>query len=283
MTETRELSYTLSQEQVFFLTQLLDLKPVFGFEDPFKGYLVDEIQARFELVMQELQALQYARLNEEGKWEIEALLSACLFACGGDDGIQLAKRTPEGHVYQANLYFTPHIVTEMSPSSEREGHLVFRPLSDARRTVSELFRFFPDPVEASDYWYTDLEDMMMDDWMKLTVEEQADLLGRKGLEEDRMLEILNAYHVREGQGAMRKWKRERHYWFSAGIYYYVIEDSIVLASEQRGRKLRFQTYRFDDVKEFLTTFAFRFVEAYNEEADAQLELLKKRWVSELNQ
>ncbi|MDQ0110648.1 hypothetical protein [Paenibacillus harenae] len=283
MSENQALTYTLSQEELFFLSEMLDLKPIFGFEDPFKGFLVDEIGARFDVVKEEMAAKQWIRTNDQGQLEVEALLSACLLACGGEDGIQLAKRTPEGHIYQANLYVTPHMVTEVSPSEERAGHLVFRPLADARRTISELFRFFPDEAPVADAWHVDIPDTNMDEWMKLTAEEHADQLARKGLEEQQILAALHAFHIREAQGAMRKWKRERNYWYIAGIYYYIAEDSMILASEQQGRRLMIETYRFAEVKEFLTTFAFRFIEAYSEEQDAELERLKQQWLSQREQ
>ncbi|MDQ0110638.1 hypothetical protein [Paenibacillus harenae] len=162
MTDKQSLTYILSHEELFFLSEMLDLKPIFGFEDPFKGFLVDEIQARFEIVKQEIAAKQWIRTNDEGQLEVEALLSACLLACGGEDGIQLAKRTPDRHIYQANLYVTPHMAIEVSPSKDSVGSLVVMPLSDARRTIAEMFLFFPDEVPVPEAWHVDIADMNMD-------------------------------------------------------------------------------------------------------------------------
>jgi hypothetical protein len=259
MNDINEIAYPLTEEELFFLTRMMSLKPVFGANDPYKGFLVDEIEERYDVIEKDLLAKLYLLKGEDGGLEMAPLLGACLLACGADDGIQLAKRTEAGRVYQANLYVTPNIVAEITPDDGKEGALVIRPLASAEDTLGELFGFFPEEAPTKRQWAVQLRDMDMEEWAALPVQEQSNRLLAGGLDPDAAFEAVQAFRLRDSQGAMRKWKREARHWLAAGIQYVGHGEKTFLASEQPGRSLRIETYKVKTVDEFLSSFAGRFV------------------------
>ncbi len=259
MSETTEISYPMTEEELFFLSHMMKLKSIFGAKDPFRGYLVAEIEERYKVVKKELLKKGYLLQDENGELEIAPLLGACLLACGEDDGIQLAKRSIEGKIVQSNLYATKHIVAEISPNPEQEKGYVLRPLASAEQTLGELFFFFPEQQEIEEEWAVDISGMNIDKWLELELEEQASYLLQAGIEENKVIDALHAFQFRESQGAMRKWKRESNYWLAVAIQYVSYENRFYLASEQPGKRLRIETYNIAEVEHFLTGFCERFM------------------------
>lgn len=266
MTTEEIITYILSEEELFFLTHMLEIKPVFGVADPYRGYLIEEIKARYETVKAGMMEKEYLSINEEnGLLDIDPLLSACILACGEDDGIQLAKRIPDAPAYQANLYVTPYVVAEITPHPELDKHLVLRPLANAKITIGELYHLFPEQAYTEKHWFVDLEEMSFDRWLALSPEDQVELMTRKGCAQVAAEEAMQASQIREFQGSMRKWKREKNYWQAAGIYYVSFESLVYLASEQPGKRLRIETYNPIEVESFLAAFEKRFVIVEKEE------------------
>lgn len=252
-----EAVYRLTSQEFFFLTEMLGLQGVAGFEDPFRGYLVDEIEEQFDQIRPGLISKGYLIPgNDSAEYEIEDILGICIAVCGASDAVQVKKFIAGSGSYDAFLYFMPNLVVEMTV--DEEGSIVLSPVANAEISFEWLFRFFPLTLRSERQCELQLNECSWSKWSALTSKERTALLEEKECPEEELQPLVAAFENAERSGSMVFWNRQEYKWYTESYHYVQNEQELYLVSEISNEDINIQAYNPEVILDGLNRFGANF-------------------------
>ncbi|ANS75333.1 hypothetical protein AWM70_12545 [Paenibacillus yonginensis] len=243
MTQQEEVTFRLSVREFFFLTNMLGIHYIAGFKDPFRGYLVEELEEEYEAVKRGLVERGFLRVIEGQKdsFEMDELLGVCLTTCGSNEAVYVNKRIKQEGDYEAFLYFTPNLVVERT-WDELEGETVLAPVASAELSLNLLAKFFPLTLKGAVSFHANLPDMREVNWALLSMEEKQQLLLDKRVDPERVNYFVSLEKKAERRGSMVYWTRAGSYWEQEEYHYLQKGQDMLMITKPGGHELRIETY-----------------------------------------
>lgn len=271
-------TYEMTTKEFFFLTQMLGLKNIAGYSDPYKGYLMEELEEEYS----ELQAglvnkgwlkMEQGQENEEDQEKTERkatytdmneALALCLAITGSSQVVQLSKQVVDGEDYKGFLYFHPKLVVEVVYSES--GEVAVTPVSDPLGTMDALRGFFPLTLRSNRTFKQTLTECNWAKWTELGKEGQLELLkvqGGASLDQAEAERVVEAFAGIERIGSMIFWNAHGEAWEQEGYHYVQSGEELYLGRETKldidtNTNLELSAYNPDVVWNKLLKFAEQF-------------------------
>jgi len=249
-----EIIYQLSPEEFFFLSHMMQITNIAGFDDPYRGYLVTELEDQFEEVKAELIKKGYLLKGlQSGTYDIDEILGIYLAVCASDKVIYVKKNVDKVQNYEAYLYFTPSLVVERTQNEI--GQVVLSHVADLELSLDILHRFLPLTLRSELEFSVDIDTMTWEEWTSFNAEKMVDTLVGKGcLMEEATLAIDTIYHASRS-GSMVYWQREGYKWYQEGYHYAQNNSHMYLILELDENAIRIEAYTPEVVKASLERFS----------------------------
>lgn len=252
---TEEWSFQLSPEEFFFLTQLVGVRHIANFDDPYRGYLAKELEAEYKVIEKTFVEKGYLVPKQEGTgYDMNEMLAYCIAACGSADVMHVSKKIEGTGKYEGHYYFTPRIVVEQT--ADEIGGIVLVPVADAQLTLEAMKGFFPLTLQyKSPAKKAVIKDCTWDQWNQLTEVDQRNRLVQAGHTEEQAELALDIFSNGERSGSMMFMKRHGLMWHQEDYHYAQWGDKLYLAVELTEGTLQFQPYKPAILKKALLRFA----------------------------
>lgn len=256
--EQEEFIYQLTKGQFFFLTQMMEIHHVAGFEDPYRGYLIEELEEEYEVVKKQLLDLGYLKIDTDADsgLVIDDVLGICIVACGAEEVIHAKKDIRGGENYDAFLYFLPQIVVERT--SDEENEVILSPVANAELSMNVLLGFFPLQLHSERDCRVNLVEMDWNHWNQLNQEQQIHKLVSSGCDDEVAPIIVNTFHNGQKNGSVVYWRKVGSSWYQEAYHYAHDNNELYLVTEPDDNVLRIEAYQPQIFLDSILRFAEHF-------------------------
>lgn len=250
-----EWAFELSPEEFFFLTQLVGVRYIANFEDPYRGYLAKELEEEYKLIEKTFISKGYLIPKADGAgYDMNEMLAYCIAACGSADVMHVSKQIEGTGKYEGHYYFTPRIVVEQTVNESGDIRIV--PVADANITLEAMKGFFPLTLQyRSAAKKAIIKDCTWEQWNQLTEDDRRNRLIQAGHTEEQAMLALEIFNNGERSGSMMFMKRQGLKWHQEDYHYAQWGDKLYLAVELTEGTLQLQPYKPSTVKKALLRFA----------------------------
>lgn len=271
-------TYEMTTKEFFFLTQMLGLKNIAGYSDPYKGYLMEELEEEYSelqaglvnkgwLKMEQGQEAEEDQEKKERKatyTDMNEALALCLAITGSSQVVQLSKQVVGGEDYKGFLYFHPKLVVEVVYSES--GEVAVTPVSDPLGTMDALRGFFPLTLRSNRTFKQTLTECSWAKWTELGREDQLELLKTQGgasIDQAEAERVVEAFAGIQRIGSMIFWNAHGEAWEQEGYHYVQSGEELYLGREtkldiDKNTNLELSAYNPDVIWERLLKFAAQF-------------------------
>ncbi|MBP1903396.1 hypothetical protein J2Z32_000008 [Paenibacillus turicensis] len=279
--ETESFTFEMTNKEFFFLTQMLGLSKIAGYSDPYKGYLMEELEGEYSEIQAELVNKGWLKMkqgqeNKENQenhekqekkanyTDMNEALALCLAITGSSQVVQLSKQVVDGEDYTGFLYFHPKLVVEVIYGES--GEVQITPVADPLGTMDALRGFFPLTLRSNRTFKQTLTECNWAHWKGLGKEKQLALLQSQGgsnLDHTEAERVVQAFAERERIGSMIFWNARGEAWEHEGYHYVQHGEELYLARETKldvdtETKMELAAYNPDLIWDRLVKFAAQF-------------------------
>jgi hypothetical protein len=256
--EQENFIFQLTKGQFFFLTQMMEIHNVAGFEDPYRGFLIEELEEEYEVIKKQLLDLGYLKIDSgsDSGLIIDDALGICIAACGAEDVIHAKKDIRGGEHYDAFLYFLPQIVVERT--SDEENEVILCPVANAELSMNVLLGFFPLQLQSERDCWVNLIEMDWNRWNQLNQEQQIHKLVSSGCDDEVAPIIVATFHNGQKNGSVVYWRKVGSSWYQEAYHYAHDNNEMYLVTEPDDNVLRIEAYQPQIFLDSLLRFAEQF-------------------------
>lgn len=142
-----EMIRVVGQRELFFLLHMMGSRGLAGYDDPFRGYLMDELEEAWEEQQQKL--LEKGLLVRQGdKLEIELVTEALLAVLDSPYAMRLEIRKGGSSVYDGYIHMLPQMAVERLQDEQDPELLRISAIANLELALPILEKVFPaDPEE----------------------------------------------------------------------------------------------------------------------------------------
>lgn len=252
-----DIVYELTSKEFFFLTQMLGIQSIAGFDDPYRGFLISEIEEEFAEIKEGLITRKLLLPHPDSNtYDIEDALGICLTACGAEDAVYTEKRIEGRGSYKGFLYFLPDLVVERTRSDQHD--IILTPVGNAEVSMGLLFRVLPLTLRSERSCRVDVGDCTWEKWSSLDGTGRKDLLVGSECDIDDATSIVQTFNQGERSGSMVYWNKNGYRWYREGLHYAQMNQELYLVTELEEQRLRIESYDPELVLSSLIRFGKRF-------------------------
>jgi hypothetical protein len=254
------ITYKLTAEELFFLAQMVKAGGIAGFQDPFQGYLRQELEDRWQKVSTKLLEKRIlVKMPQTGEWTVDPMLGACVAVCGSRIAIQLEKYHRGQGLYKAHLHLAPKIVVEKRQDDGDEGSFVLTPIANMEMTLPVLKRFFPIDTLEEESFLVVLSGIHCKDVvrgiLRTTESDWEAMVKDQGCPEKQLKELGKALAYPMDSALIRKMKRNGVLWEQQDLGFIRYGARLYLLTQSGDGPTTIREYQPSIVAEFIEQLA----------------------------
>lgn len=255
--EQTEWIYPLTQQEFFFLAQMLGIRDIADYEDPYRGYLMQELEEEYKQVQEQLVEKRYLIPQENGKgFNVDEMLGLSIAACGTEHAISIDKSIAGTGEFKGLFYFTSNIVVERT--SEEQHDIVLTPVANAKLSLELMERIFPLTLKYNVGKAIEIKGQNWKIWKQLDREGKYHVLMKAQCSEEIANSILDVFEKGERSGSISFWNRNGYSWSKETYHYAQYGTKLYLVTEPSTDRLKIQPYKPHIIKKALERFGQQF-------------------------
>lgn len=233
---------------------MLSVDQIAGYSDPFRGYLMDEIEEEWEVTLPILIRKGYLIRNDtKGTYEVDGALALCIEVCGSNYAVRATKHIDGLGDYEGFLFFTPELAVEWT--DDGHGNMFICPVANAPLSIDVLYGLFPLNMSSEKKWIIELSQVTWREWIVYSSEQMMNALLEEGCLPEAAEVICHCFLHAESSGSMEYWTRTGSYWNQESYHFVRIGDLAYLVSDTNMSSIRIQAFEPSIVKASLECFA----------------------------
>ncbi|MEW4372811.1 hypothetical protein [Paenibacillus kandeliae] len=255
--EQAEWMYPLTEQEFFFLVQMVGIRDIASYEDPYRGYLMQELEEEYKQVEEQLVAKGYLIPQENGTgFNMDEMLGLSIAACGTGNVISIQKSIAGTGDYDGLFYFTNPIVVERT--SEEQHDIVLTPVANAKLSLELIERIFPLTLKYNVGKAVEMKGHTWQSWKQLDREVKYAALLKADCTEEIANSILDVFEKGERSGSISFLNRNGYSWSKESYHYAQQGAKLYLVTEPSTDRLKIQPYKPHVIKKALERFAQQF-------------------------
>lgn len=136
--DSKQDTIALSEKEFFFLAGIIGSDRLLGVEDPFSGYLAEEIAEEWEKTKDSLLRKQYLLQKESGELSIPPEVFSRVAIAGLSDRACWLKYERQGREFEGYLHVTDERVIQVCRSRDNNRYYMLSELGSIERTCDQL-------------------------------------------------------------------------------------------------------------------------------------------------